>query len=323
MNIRKFFQSAWFKRLLQALFVLGSFYFLGASFFENRVAIVALFRSLDWGIFSAALVLLFLSFLPRPAALYYFLRGSAEQIRFVDSSRAYFLSQLAKYLPGGVWVFPSRVILLRDSGVSASSASLGLMYESIAMVISSALVAFPALAVVPAAQLIHPGWVWGVGLGSVLGILAVLFSPEWLQKITPTLFRRLNFLESMAKIPKRLRVVNISLSTGIYTLMWISTGISFYMLILALGGDTDLDFYIPVGIFALAWLVGFLSVFNPGGIGLREAAILLFLGNWLPESQLVLLALLSRVAWSLVEVLYFGWFSLFKPVPPSPDLQSS
>jgi len=316
MNLKQILKSKQLKQTLQGLFVLGSFYFLGQSLAKNRSQIQAVMAALDWGIFLGAMVLLALSFTPRPLGMFFFLRGSSQNINFIQSSRAYFLSQLTKYLPGGIWVFPTRVVLLKESGVQASMSTLGLAYESIAMVISSAGVGLLALGMEPAGNMWNSPIMLGAAGVSVVGVVFVLFGPEIIKKLIPGQFSQVSFLNSMEKVPIKRRFANLSLTTGCYLLMWVLTGLSFYLLILALGGH-NLPVFLPVGIFSLSWLVGFLSVFNPGGIGLREAAILLFLRTVVPEPIPILVALLSRVSWSLVEIFYFGYFSVFtRPVSP-------
>jgi len=54
-------------------------------------------------------------------------------------------------------------------------------------------------------------------------------------------------------------------------------------------------------IFALAWCAGFVVVFVPAGIGIRESALTLLLTNIMPIGDALSLALLSRVVWIVAE----------------------
>ncbi len=280
-------------------------------------------KKMDWWIFGIALIILAISFLPRPIAMAIFLRDTPDQISFIQSSRAYFISQLTKYLPGGIWVFPSRVVLLAESGVSTSLASLGLAFESLTMVISSGLVGLLALETFLATEIgqFQTGLVFGIV--SVLGLTTILFAPEIILTFVPRLYGRLKILSDLRGVTIKQRVLNLTISTGSYLTMWVLTGIGFYGIVWAIAGDLpDIPVLSAVGIFSLSWLIGFLSVFNPGGIGLREAAIVLLLRGFAPEPIPILVAVLLRVAWSIIEVGFFGLATYFmKPKPKVASLR--
>ena len=53
---------------------------------------------------------------------------------------------------------------------------------------------------------------------------------------------------------------------------------------------------------ATAWIIGFFAVFSPGGILVREAALAALLLPWLPYETGFILAILSRFAQLIAEV---------------------
>jgi hypothetical protein len=57
-------------------------------------------------------------------------------------------------------------------------------------------------------------------------------------------------------------------------------------------------------IFSLAWTVGFVVFFAPAGLGVRETVLSLLLSTFLPVSQAVSIALLSRIAWIVTEAIW-------------------
>ena len=57
-------------------------------------------------------------------------------------------------------------------------------------------------------------------------------------------------------------------------------------------------------VFALAWTVGFVVFFAPAGLGVHESVLSLLLSTFLPVSQAVSIALLSRIAWVVVEAIW-------------------
>ena len=91
-----------------------------------------------------------------------------------------------------------------------------------------------------------------------------------------------------------------------------STGFAFYVLVTSLPESTigiqanGIQWLGAAGIFALAWLAGFLVFIAPAGIGFREASLALLLGAWLDSGQAVFLTVLARLWWTLAESILIG-----------------
>lgn len=279
----------------------------------------------DWGAISllaaqlqlpallASAALLVLSSLFLPIALSAFTRGGRARIGYRDSALAYFASQPMKYLPGSFWILPGRVVLLGRRGHDAGLASGGLLFEMVAQVLSSALVAALLLG---AAGMAAVGWtagVWTVLAGSLLSAGLLLASPGLVRCIRRVPRRICSATAQLAEIPLAARVRNLAFTMAAFVLMWLVMGASFYLLIVAT--DPRLDLVLlktAVGVSTLSWLVGFLAPFSPGGIGVREGAIVLLLTALAPGPETALVALLSRVTALLVELAFAAaaWLAL-------------
>ena len=61
---------------------------------------------------------------------------------------------------------------------------------------------------------------------------------------------------------------------------------------------------VSIGVFSLSWLAGFLTPFSPGGVGVRESAIVLLLTPFVGGSQAITVALLSRALSLVVELAF-------------------
>ena len=85
------------------------------------------------------------------------------------------------------------------------------------------------------------------------------------------------------------------------------SGSFFWTLSAALGGFWQVN---TLAIAALAyvtsWLAGYVTLGAPGGIGVREAALLLLLGGALGEAETLVLAIGLRVATTFGDVFLFG-----------------
>jgi hypothetical protein len=83
-------------------------------------------------------------------------------------------------------------------------------------------------------------------------------------------------------------------------LVWTLLGLSLWLLIPA--GDTVAIALTTTGAFGLGWALGYAAVIAPGGIGVREAAIVVVLSPVLRTEDAAAAALVSRGVWSACEL---------------------
>ena len=87
---------------------------------------------------------------------------------------------------------------------------------------------------------------------------------------------------------------------------WIALGAQAWLLLRVLSPGTDGLWPLATGAFALAWLVGFLVVFAPAGVGPREAAFVVLLAAVATRPEALALALMSRFAMTLADAIGLG-----------------
>jgi glycosyltransferase 2 family protein len=266
----------------------------------------------------AAVVALAGSSLFLPAAMALFTRGASSRISYRHSALAYFGSQPMKYLPGAFWILPGRVVLLRRLGRDAAVSSAGLLFEMTTQVLSASLVvALVGLAGQAGAWYVAAAWV--VLAASLLASLLLVCAPALIARA----MRRPDSVrvaaQQLAAIPLGLRLRNLVTATALYAMMWGMAGLSFYALLVV--GHPRLDpalLQLAVGVSTVSWLAGFLTPFSPGGVGVREAVIVLLLTPAVGAPQAIMVALLAR-ALALGAELGFAGAAFFKlrSVPPA------
>jgi uncharacterized membrane protein YbhN (UPF0104 family) len=187
-------------------------------------------------------------------------------------------TQIAKYIPGNVAHLVSRHVRLRNRGVSDKELGLAALLELISLPLAAVLTAaffmtvWPIRSATRFADLFSgPAPLVIVLLGLVAGLASFVLPPrlQW---------------SAAARI--------VSLAVLIACLFMGLLGLNLSMT-LSLFASSPPSTVIPAAI--LAWLVGFLTPGSPGGIGTREASILLLLNGIAPESTLLLTALIFRM----------------------------
>jgi uncharacterized membrane protein YbhN (UPF0104 family) len=218
--------------------------------------------------------------------------------------RIYLASEFVRYIPGNVWHVLTRILWVGRYGVSRPVAFASMTIELITKLAAGMLVFSVSLLFWrdfgAVGSLLHGPLVDILGLASILALLIVLH-PRVLNGL-------LNLALCLLKrdpVQLTLRYSDILLITLAWCASWFVAGCAFYILMLALWPGAPLvALPICIGIYALAWDIGFGSFITPSGLGVREAAIvgLFALALPLPAGMATVLALLSRFVSTLAEV---------------------
>jgi len=214
----------------------------------------------------------------------------------------YLISNLYKYIPGSVLYFLGRQRLaIEHENLKHSQVALATLWEGIFAVIAAAAVALLCasgyISAVIAEVEISATTLTATLLGIVvlLLLLAYLFRRNisiWYRKLTANkqtmsisaLFRRMIFALGMV-------------------FLW---GVVFLLTLLLLGHPATPRFiFTIIGLYLFSWLVGLMIPGVPGGLGVREAALLLFMGGVADESILLPTLIIHRVNIVLGDVLAY------------------
>ncbi len=219
--------------------------------------------------------------------------------------RVYLASEFVRYIPGNVWHVLTRILWVGKYGVSRPIAFASMTIELITKLAAGALVFAVSLLFWHDVSAIRQAGVISVA-GEVVGVvtifaLLVLLYPRVLNGLLNVALRLLK----RGPVVLTLRYSDILLITLAWCVSWGIAGAAFYILLLALWPGTPLlALPICIGIYALAWDIGFVSFFTPSGLGFREAAIvgLFALALPLPAGLGTIMAFLSRLVSTLAEL---------------------
>ena len=206
----------------------------------------------------------------------------------------YASSDLAKYMPGGIWAIVGRVVHYRHFGTSAVAISKALLLENMGLAITALLLAVPVGLMLFAVQ----GWSLAL-FATLVCLLAVLGLP-----VAARQARRLDFMGFRGKT---LRIILGAL--GVMLLGWVAMGTSFFLL---LPEYNTIHYWLwSIGSYATAFIVGMTVVFAPAGAGVREGLLALagqFIG--IPTTVMLNAAILNRAIWVVADLCVFS-FALF------------
>ncbi len=295
-------------RPLAYLLVAAIFYFLIRNLYLN-------WNTFDWGslrfnpfYLSLSGILVFSNFLLAIWLWKLMLLDLGQKVNYSQALRVIGRSQMAKYLPGGVWLTASRIYLAEQEGLSKSRVLLASLVEQEYVFVTALVLSILFLGLRGSLLEIDLS-----GLNLLFLLLALLFlnplSLTYLLKLGMKMFR----LEYQNwKFGLRLYLI---LVLG-YGLCWILQGLGFFFLARSFYA-LDLGWLKRfIGIYLSSWVIGFVAIFAPGGLGIREGSMALFLQGSFPTGLAVSLSLLSRVWTTILELLLVILAFIKKPKNP-------
>ncbi|HWZ20939.1 MAG TPA: lysylphosphatidylglycerol synthase transmembrane domain-containing protein, partial [Ktedonobacteraceae bacterium] len=215
--------------------------------------------------------------------------------------RIYLASEFVRYIPGNVWHVLTRILWVSRYGVSRPVAFASMAIELITKLAAGVLVFSVSLLFWQ-----DFGKIGSLLRGSLLDILGIVsiialfigLHPRILNGVLNWALRRMK----REPIQLTLQYSDILFITLAWCVSWIVAGTAFYVLLLALWPVAPLVAWpICIGIYAIAWDIGFVSFITPSGLGIREAAIvaLFALAFPLPTGLASIMALISRLVSTL------------------------
>ena len=268
-----------------------------AGFFVATLAarwndVISLKWRLEPGLFVLATVLLALSY-GLVACLWGVALGRAAGTRVVAGARIWFLSNLARYVPGNVWSYVGAVELARREGV-ARQTTLAVMALTQVLSVGVAVAAGLPVLLAERARLGRPAL-----LGALVVAAGAALAALFRRRLLDLARRRLPGLDPADLTPSAGTVV---LLVAGYALYWAVTGLAFAALVASLYPLAPGDVPLVVAAYAAAYAAGFLALLTPAGLGVREGVLVVALAPVLPAGPALVVALLSRVWMMLVEL---------------------
>jgi len=251
---------------------------------------------IGWAWVGLALVLNLAYRVANAASLTLVLRALGQSLGVRPCTRVWLRSELLRWLPGGVWGYLSRARQLSAARVPGPAAAAAIPLE-----LFLTLAAWGAVALV-GSLLSGVAGQWaehlsGAGYWLLAGAAGLAAAPFVVRWAWPHLQARLEPLRGL-RLHRRWTLAALASYTGLNVLR----GVGFACVLLAILPQQP-----PLGVTisanAIGWIVGFLAVLAPGGMGVREAMIVLLLSPWIGVGDASLAALLWRATQIVEELL--------------------
>ena len=225
----------------------------------------------------------------------------------MEAQRAYFASQLGKYIPGKAWVILIRCALINNQTTTAPVVIASTFYETLAMMAAGSLLALVALLSAGNARPVMLVLAGGLAAGLLFAVLPPVFG-----RLTTWTARS---FQKSGTIP----IAAITYTTWFQGFSycipgWTAAGMSLLAIASSLGISlfSLAGFLLACGSMALAIVGGFAVLIVPAGLGVREWVLMQTLGPSIGTSNAVLVAILARITHVSVELFVAGCLYLLR-----------
>jgi uncharacterized membrane protein YbhN (UPF0104 family) len=268
-----------------------------AGFFVATLAarwndVISLKWRLEPGLFAVATALLVLSY-GLVACLWGLALHRAAGTRVAAGARIWFLSNLARYVPGNIWSYVGAVELARREGV-ARRTTLAVMALTQVLSVGVAVAAGLPVLLAERARLGRPALLGALVVAAVAALAAV-----FRRQLLGLARRRMPGFDPADLTPS---AGTVALLAAGYAVYWAVTGLAFAVLVASLYPLAPADVPLVMAAYAAAYAAGFLALLTPAGLGVREGVLVVALAPVLPAGPALVVALLSRVWMMLVEL---------------------
>ena len=209
-------------------------------------------------------------------------------------ARIWFLSNLARYVPGSVWSILGAVELARRDGASRRQAAAVVALTQLLSVGVALLTGLPVL-IAERDRL-------GAPVAAGLAVVVVLLAALWLlrHRLAGLLRRRYPDLTVADLVPPPGLAVRLVIGYAVY---WIVAGLAFGLFAASVYPPAAGELPLAIAAFGAAYAVGFLSLLTPSGLGVREGILVLVLSGVMPAGVAAVVAVGARAWMMAVELL--------------------
>lgn len=201
-----------------------------------------------------------------------------------QSLRGWTLSELARYVPGNLWSFAAKYKVSVDGGTTRAAAIQAMAIEALSQLAGAGLIA--------ALLIDAERWWWAA-------MWIIIFFPVGV----PIILGLLSKWKRWGEAPR----VSITESLGLllwYALVWIVFGLATAMIYYCFPDLPQVNWTWLFGVNVAAWLIGYLSIITPMGLGVREVAFVKLTVIVLPSAVASLMAVITRLWFVLSELLF-------------------
>lgn len=282
-------------RLLKFIFPAVLLGFLVGNIVKNWYLVVEQWSSFSIFPFVVGFLFMLLIYPEGAIGWYIVLRKINVKINFKNALRIWVIANTSRYIPGKIWQYLGRIELAKREGTSRAKTFASLLIEIFLVLTAGIFVSLLSLPFLPLKEFAH----WWVFL---ILFPFLLLHPFLSNKI-------IDILSKFSKRDFGVVKVNLGFRDTVLSLPWFIlnffiNGLALFFLVSSVSQNFNPNLIMALtGFYALSWVIGFVSFFTPGGIGVTEVSLAYLLSTIMPFALASLVALSYRFFLTIAELL--------------------
>jgi len=262
------------KAVVKGLLLLVVLYFAGRQVVANWHEFVSYEWDFNPVLLGASVLLHLITFVMFSNVWCMLMAGFGHRVHLRHAFKIAYLMNLARYVPGKIWPVFGMAYLARQINISEEVAVTSWVIAIIFALPSAFLATFVGFVMSP--DLLSQELSDVVGRGIYVLATVTLIVSLLLILVPSKLFPVANKILRLMKRPPISFNLKRSIALKVYfgyLLCWCSYGVSFWLLLKSVIPNSDIGIVEASASFILAYQVGYLAFFAPGGIGVRELVL--------------------------------------------------
>ena len=208
-----------------------------------------------------------------------------SRLSVAEAWRIFFIGNLSKYVPGSIWPVLVQAELGADRGIPRSRSAVSVLLSYTVMTCSGLVVAAITLPFAAAGSVAQYFWIL-----FLIPVGIAVLSPPVLNRLLRLVLR----VSHQPALGRGVSYRGLARTMAWALCAWAANGLMIYVLMRQLAGDRQGTLLVSVGAYSLSWVVGFLAVFAPAGLGVREAVMIAALHSQTTTAIAITVALVQR-----------------------------
>jgi len=231
----------------------------------------------------------------------------SESLSFGTAARIWFVSNLGKYVPGKVWQIAAMGTMAQKAGVSGAAA----IGSSLIVNLVSIIAGFAVIAGTSAGKVAEAVGARDSGLAphtaetvvvaiAIAGGVALLLAPVAVPRLAVLAGRVTGRPVPIPSVPARA----IWITAGATAAAWVLYGIAFSLFARGVSPRATGNAPSYIAVYTGSYLAGYLALFAPGGIGVREGVLVLAMPPFglASAADAAVIAVTSRLWLTVLEI---------------------
>ena len=302
-------KKQFFTTLIKVTFLGFLFYFCLQFFIPRWESLQLSHRlgALSWPWITAAAVFTLAYYVLSFSIWIIFLHNLGSSPNLYTTAQAYVCALLPKYIPGNVAAHGLRTHLAAQAGVPVLVSVKSFVLEAAFALGTAAAIS------IPGTMYYFPAVINRHFTSLVAAFVVVLIA------VVVGCRLKLNSIDKLRHTALRRPTGYVSIFV-LYLLFWFVFGLAHWCLANALSHYSVTNLPRLTVAVSASWALGFISIFAPAGLGVREAVLYFFVKNWMQQSDVILFVTLSRLLMFGAEVFLTIGFLLYRRFAHRPEI---